>query len=125
MHFFAYLHVLDRGHIDAAEESIDNAISLSSLVPAGLRGECHVEAAFFEAFDRRRPNVARDHLDRVSHRDPHVRQSDRLRAIAAIAVAEGRVAEAREYLDAARSHMCESSAFCASRLHEIDEACAS
>lgn len=86
--FYSYLQALDSGSIETAGASLDRALALAQRLPAYLRGPYLVEAAYFEAARRRNPKRARELLDQVPPNAFGVSGIDRLRARAAIAIAE-------------------------------------
>lgn len=98
MHLYAYMHALDSGSLDVAEASLDSALSLAPHVPAFLRTPCLVEGAYFEAAHRGDTKRARELLGNVQTGAFGVLESDRLRARAAIAFAEGDERSASEML---------------------------
>jgi hypothetical protein len=95
-HLWSYAHELDRGHIHEADVALDRALALAPRTVATLRAQCALESAFFEAAHRQRPDAARAALQRLPRRVPFVTESDRLRAAAAVALAEGRSREAAD-----------------------------
>jgi len=99
LHLYAYMHALDSGLLDAAKASLEHALSLQ--VPPFLRGPCSVEAAYFEAAHGGDPKRARELLGSARPRTFGVLESDRLRAQAAIAFAEGDTRTASDTLSRA------------------------
>jgi len=99
LHLHAYMRALDSGMLDSARASLDMARSLR--VPQFLRAPCLVEAAYFEAAHHGDPKRARELLDQVRPGTYGVLAADRLRAEAAIAVAEGDTRTANEKISAA------------------------
>lgn len=95
-HLWSYAHQLDLGRFDEAGAALDRALALAPRTVAALRAQCALESAFFEAAHRRRPEVARAALERVPRHAPFVTESDRLRAAAAVALAEGRARDAAD-----------------------------
>lgn len=95
MRLYAYMHELDSGRADAAWESLERALVLSARAPVFVREPCLVEAAYFAAAHRGDGERARELLRRVRPRTFSVLEADRLRARAAIALAEGEPDAAR------------------------------
>lgn len=99
----AYSHRLDRGDVPAARQALHRALELADQYPPPFVPALMAEAAFFEGFFARDAEAARAYLAEVPAKAPAVRGYDRLRAQAALALAEGdraaaaeRVAQARE-----------------------------
>ncbi len=93
--FYSYMQALDSGLVETAGISIASALNLAQRLPGYLRGPHLVEAAYFEAARRANPKRARELLDQVPTNAFGVMEVDRLRAQAAIAVAEGEFGTAR------------------------------
>jgi hypothetical protein len=96
MHLYAYMHALDSGSFPAAKAALEQALSLG--VSDLVRAPCLVEAAYFAAAHDGDPRRARELLAGVRPRAFGVLESDRLRAQAAIALAEGDSRSANETL---------------------------
>jgi hypothetical protein len=101
MHLYAYMHALDSGAPDAARASLESALALVSRGASLLREQCRVEAAYFEAAHLGQPSRARSLLESVPAGAAGVRKADRLRAEAAIAIAEGDAQRAATLVSAA------------------------
>lgn len=100
-HLWSYLCSLDSGHVAEAGDALDRAVALGRRAPASLRAQCLLESAFFEAAHRGRLEIARAALAAVPRRAAGVSESDRLRAEAAISMAEARSREAAELTEPA------------------------
>jgi hypothetical protein len=98
VHLCSYMRMLDAGSLDAAGAALASALTLAPRLPAFIGGPCFVEAAYFEAAHRRRPDRAREFLRMVPARGFGMLEADRLRAHAAIAVAEGDSAAAGDLI---------------------------
>ncbi len=103
-HIWSYLRELDSGRPAGAGAALDRAVALAPRAPLLLRTECLLESAFFEASYRGRLEVARSALASVPRRGVGISESCRLRAEAAVAVAEGRPREAVESIARALEH---------------------
>ncbi len=100
-HLWSYAQELDLGHIYEAGAALDRALELAPRTVATLFAQCELESAYFEAAYRHRPDVARASLQRLPRRVPFVTESDRLRAAAALAFAEGHSREAADLVQRA------------------------
>jgi hypothetical protein len=89
---YAYSRAVPAGDLDTAGHMIDQAVATAP--PSGLTATLAHEVAYFEARYRGRPAEARALLARAE--DDRFASFMRPRALAAIALAEGRYAEARE-----------------------------
>ena len=93
---FAYLHALDSGDLDAAEEYFQYLDDNAERLPNRMREQIiELERPFVEAWIREDPDAAREQLDELGQRivDQH-----RMRRVqAAVALAEGETQVAREY----------------------------
>ena len=98
----AYSHLLDRGDVPAARQALHHALELADQYPPPFVPGLMVEAAFFEGFFVRDAEAARAYLAEVPAKAPTVRAYDRLRAEAALALAEGDRAGAAERIARAR-----------------------
>lgn len=103
MHLYSYLHAVDSGAIPEAAGSIGSALALVPSVPDFLKADCLLEAAYFESTYSGRPSHARTLLARVPRRAYGVLESDRLRALGALAIAERDFSSARTLLRRALS----------------------
>lgn len=99
----AYAHDLDRGDVAGARASLHRALELADRYPPPFVPGLMVEAAFFEGFVTRDAAAARAYLAEVPEQTIAVTPFDRLRAEAAVAIAEGDAAGARERLERARA----------------------
>jgi hypothetical protein len=99
----AYSHNLDRGELDAARETLHRALELAGQYPPPFVPALMAEAAFFEGFVSRNAAAARAYLAEVPEKTIAVTPFDRLRAEAAVALAEGDAAGARERIERARA----------------------
>ena len=88
----AYYHALDCGRIEEASRYLDEAIALRKHRMVEYREGIFLESAYFEAFHRGDAEAARDDLD-LAWGGLAERQT-RLRAEAAVLLAEGREEEA-------------------------------
>ena len=89
---YGYYHALDCGRIDEAEKRLDEAVALRQLWVADLQPNILLEAAYFRAFYRHDAGQARIALDLA--KGGIVEEQTRLRAEAAVLLAEGRYEEA-------------------------------
>jgi hypothetical protein len=88
----AFLWALDRADLQSADEYMARMLDLRPVQMNAVRNGLLLDAAYFEALHRNNPVAAREHLGRVT---PEVMdQHNRLRAEAAILMAEGRPDEA-------------------------------
>lgn len=99
----AYSQRLDRGDTAGARAALHRSLELADQYPPAFVPGLMVEAAFFEGFVSRDAAAARAYLAEVPEKSIAVTPSDRLRAEAAIALAEGDVAGARERIERARA----------------------
>ncbi|HEX5870471.1 MAG TPA: hypothetical protein VFY65_08650 [Longimicrobium sp.] len=99
----AYAHDLDRGDLAGARASLHRALELADRYPPPFVPGLMAEAAFFEGFVTRDAAAARAYLAEVPEKTIAVAPFDRLRAEAAVAIAEGDAAGARERLERARA----------------------
>ncbi|HEU4883482.1 MAG TPA: hypothetical protein VFT45_14575 [Longimicrobium sp.] len=99
----AYTHALDRAEIDAARETLHRALELADQYPPAFVPALMVEAAFFEGFVSGDAAAARAYLAELPEKTIAVTPFDRLRAEAAVALAEGDAAGARERIERARA----------------------
>jgi hypothetical protein len=101
----AYSHALDGGDTAGARASLHRALELADQYPAPFVPALMVEAAFFEGYVSRDAAAARAYLAEVPEKTIAVTPFDRLRAEAAVALAEGDGAGARERIERARAVM--------------------
>jgi len=87
-----YYHALDTGQLERAGTFLDLALASLMKYPADRRSNVTLEGAFFEAFVRHDLDRAKSWLDRSASGD--VEEHTRLRAEAAVLLAEGRNVEA-------------------------------
>jgi hypothetical protein len=99
----AYTQRLDRGDLAGARAALHRSLELADQYPPAFVPALMVEAAFFEGFASRDAAAARAYLAEVPEKSIAVTPLDRLRAEAAIALAEGDRAGARERLARARA----------------------
>ncbi|HEV3052578.1 MAG TPA: M50 family metallopeptidase [Longimicrobium sp.] len=92
----AYSHLLDRGDTAGARLALHRALELADRYPQPFVPGLMAEAAFFEGFVTRDAAAARAYLAEVPEKSPAVKPYDRLRAEAALALAEGDQAGAAE-----------------------------
>jgi hypothetical protein len=85
----AYSHLLDRGDTAGARLALHRALELADQYPQPFVPGLMAEAAFFEGFVTRDSAAARAYLAEVPEKSAAVKPYDRLRAEAAIALAEG------------------------------------
>jgi hypothetical protein len=85
----AYRHALERGDTAAAGEHLDTATDLLSLVPKSAQAALRLEAAYFEAWHRARPEFALEWLEGVPVDFALLPSYEHLRATAAIQSALG------------------------------------
>jgi hypothetical protein len=114
----AYMHLLDRGDVAAARRALHRALELADQFPRPFVPSMMVEAAFFEGFFARDAAVARAYLAEVPEKAPSVRVFDRLRAQAALSLAEGDYAAAADRIARAREATPVTDAF---RLTLLDQ----
>jgi hypothetical protein len=100
---YSYMHHLDRQAVSEAAASLRMALALAASLPDSLKADCLLEAAYFAATYEKQPAAAREFLARVPPRAFGVLQSDRLRAEAAIAIAEGHSDAANDFISRAIS----------------------
>lgn len=91
---YAFYKALDAGQIPAAGAYLDAALSGSDLLPQGFRQALRLEAAYFTAFHRHEPITARRWLE--DSRGNVAESQTRLRAEAAVLLAEGERAQAMD-----------------------------
>lgn len=91
-----YSHLLDRGDTAGARLALHRALELADQYPLPFVPGLMAEAAFFEGFVTRDATAARAYLAEVPEKSPAVKPYDRLRAEAALALAEGDRAGAAE-----------------------------
>jgi hypothetical protein len=91
---FAFYHALDGGDVERAGEYLEKLLALRHLVPRTMQHACLLEAAYFEARCRDDPAAARERLAGVPEEPANA--CLRLRAEAAILLAEGEKDLARE-----------------------------
>jgi hypothetical protein len=96
---YAYYHALDAGEIQRAGELIDQAAAQCEKSRLGSHQSVFVEAAFFEGRHRRDARRAQHWFDMVQR--GQLEEQTRLRAEAAVLLAEGRCLEAAEKVEAA------------------------
>jgi hypothetical protein len=92
-----YLHCMDQGDFEVAGEHIARAVSVAGNLDGlfqDLLLHIWIEAAFYEAFVRRNPDAARQALEQLGTVPKRI-ETSRIRVLAAIAMVEGRVEEAR------------------------------
>jgi peptidase M50-like protein len=104
---YCYYHALDTGQLDRAGTFLDLALASLMKSPADYRSNVTVEGAFFEAFIRHDLARAKSWLDRSSSGD--VEEHTRLRAVAAILLADGQNSEAIDTVQKALSAAAHSS----------------
>jgi hypothetical protein len=92
----AYYHALDSGDLATAGRWLARTLELLPASPKAMHPGVHLEAAFFTAAHRRDAARAREHLAQVPPNAFGVREPDRHRAEAALALAEGDTARAGE-----------------------------
>lgn len=107
----AYSHRLDRGDTAGARAALHRALELADRYPPAFVPGLMAEAAFFEGFVSRDAAAARAYLAEVPEKTIAVTPFDRLRAEAAVAIAEGDAAAARERIERARAVMPADDAF--------------
>lgn len=88
-----YYHALDRGEVERAGRYLERALAARDALPAAARPNFFLEAAFFEGLFRRNATTARAWMDQATG-GLLVEPQSRLRAEAAVLLAEGREAEA-------------------------------
>jgi hypothetical protein len=120
----AYSHHLDRGDTGAARGALHRALELADRYPPPFVPGLMAEAAFFEGFVSRDAAAARAYLAEVPETTIAVIPSDRLRAEAAVALAEGDAAGARERIERARAVAPAGDAFRHAVLDRMDAAAA-
>jgi hypothetical protein len=120
----AYSHHLDRGDVTAARADLHRALELADQYPAAFVPALMAEAAFFEGFVSRDAVAARAYLAEVPEKTIAVTPFDRLRAEAAVAIAEGDAAGARERIERARALMPANDAFRRALLDQMTNAAA-
>lgn len=118
----AYSHDLDRGEVDSARRTLHRALELADRYPPAFIPALMVEAAFFEGFVSRDAAAARAYLTEVPAKTIAVTPFDRLRAEAAIALAEGDAAGAREHVERARAVAPAGDAFRRALLEQLSAA---
>jgi hypothetical protein len=89
---FAYYYFLDSGQIERAGQFVDLFVAQLADCPAGHESSLFLEAAYFVGFNRRDPVQARAWL--IKSAGGQVEKQTRLRAEAAVLLAEGRYEEA-------------------------------
>lgn len=99
----AYSYELDRGDVTAARAALHRGLELADRYPQPFVPSLMAEAAFFEGFFTRDAAAARAYLAEAPEHSMAVKPFDRLRAEAALALAEGDPAAARERIDASRA----------------------
>ena len=104
MYLYSYFHALDAGSFDEARNSLHHALDIAPGMPSTLKADCFLEATFFEAAYQRCPAIARQHFASAPKRALGVLECDRLRALAAVAVAERDFRKAKEHI--ARALLC-------------------
>jgi hypothetical protein len=90
--WLAYLWAVDRGDLQAAGEFMTKMLALRPERIGAVWNGVLIDAAFFDAFHRKNPTAAREHLGRITNEA--IDQHNRLRAEAAVLLAEGRPDEA-------------------------------
>jgi hypothetical protein len=91
---FAYFRAMDTKALSQADGWLLRALALAPASQASLRAQCFLEASYLESTLRARPSVARELLAKVNQRTYGLLESDRLRALGALAICE------RDYLAA-------------------------
>jgi hypothetical protein len=93
---FAYLHALDSGDLDTADEYFSYLDRNSERLPNRMREQIiEMERPFVEAWIRNDPEAAREQLDALGSR---IVDRYRIRRVqAAVSLAEGEIQAAREY----------------------------
>lgn len=114
----AYSHFLDRGDTGRARQALHRALELADQYPQPFVPALMAEAAFFDGFVTRDAAAARAYLAEVPEKAPAVKPFDRLRAEAAVALAEGDRAGAAERIQRARAVLPDKDAF---RLALLDQ----
>ncbi|HMC88172.1 MAG TPA: M50 family metallopeptidase [Gemmataceae bacterium] len=89
---FAYYYFVDTGQIERAGQFVDLFVAQLADCPAGHESSLFLEAAYFVGFHRRDPVQARAWL--IKSAGGQVEKQTRLRAEAAVLLAEGRCEEA-------------------------------
>lgn len=101
MQLYSFFHAIDSGELAEAADSIENALALVPKVPDSLKADCLLEAAYFESAFLNRPSKARALLARLPSRAYGVLESDRFRALGALALSEQDFSSARTLLQRA------------------------
>lgn len=120
----AYCHAFDRGDVAGARAALHRALELADRYPQPFVPGLMAEAAFFEGFVSRDAAAARAYLAEVPEKTIAVTPFDRLRAEAAVAIAEGDGAGARERIERARAVLPAKDAFRRALLEQMTEAAA-
>ncbi|HEX9935898.1 MAG TPA: hypothetical protein VGB15_02200 [Longimicrobium sp.] len=107
----AYYHALDSGDLALAGRRLDRALALLEASPKAMHPGVHLEAAFFVAAHRRDAARAREHLALVPPNAFGVREPERDRAHAALALADGDPARAHELAEKALAGLPARAAF--------------
>lgn len=115
----AFYHALDSGDVDGAAEHVDRMVELVGTYPPGFVPAIWAEAAYFEAAHRGRADVAREYLSRVPEKTMVVKEFERARAQAALALAEGDAAGAGEIARKALEQLPADKVFQKARLEEV------
>lgn len=113
----AYYHALDSGDLVLAGRRLDRALELLEASPKAMHPGVHLEAAFFVAAHRHNAARASEHLALVPPNAFGVTGPERDRAHAALALAEGDPARARELAEKALAGLPARAAFRRDSLH--------
>ena len=116
---FAYSHYLDAGDVGRAGAHLDRGMALRETFPPLTQPSILIEAAYFEARFRGHRDPARELYAQIPPSAVGVQQYDRLRAEAAIALAEGNAAEARRLAEQALAATPERDAFSRGQLERL------
>lgn len=90
----AYAKALDKGNLEQASQYLDQALNLEMSLPEVYRGLLFLEGAYFEAYVRQHPEIARQWFDKINE-IALIPRSALLRAEAAVLLAEGHLDHAR------------------------------